>query len=177
MLPESQEYRKEIISPEGTMRLRPVESSNLADLIILAEATGLSPWTARCYLQELRDPNSIMLRLLGDDNGIVGFVVGRLVPAASESAESDAEIYNIAIRPSSQRKGSGDIIFRAFLEICSNKGVDNIWLEVRESNYTAISFYLQKGFSVIQKRPGFYSNPPDNALVMKLSVRKAKLDK
>ena len=44
---------------------------------------------------------------------------------------------------------------------------EDIFLEVRESNQIAINFYLKAGFEKISVRKRFYSNPTENALIMK----------
>jgi [ribosomal protein S18]-alanine N-acetyltransferase len=177
MLAASRDYRRDIQFEDELIRARAIENSDIAELIRLGEETGLSQWTANCYLEELKNIASIMLRLIDDENRLIGFVVGRLVPSTITDRANDAEIYNIAIRTRSQRKGRGDVIFNAFLDVCYAVKVSQVWLEVRESNEKAIGFYLNKGFAVVQKRPGFYSDPPENALVMRLTLENLKLDK
>lgn len=148
-------------------RIRPIEPANIADLIEIADATGLSPWTAQNYLDELQNENSIMLRLMADDNSIIGFVVGRLVAAAEPDTVFDAEIYNIAVIEPEQRKGCGQTLFDAFRGICGAREVGSIWLEVRESNRKAIRFYERNGFSPVQTRSHFYENPREHAILMR----------
>ena len=46
----------------------------------------------------------------------------------------------------------------------------NIFLEVRESNQTAISFYKKNNFKEISIRKNYYSEPTENAIIMKLEV-------
>src|SRR5215203_4694050 len=123
-------------------RIRAVEVANIGDLIRIGEETRLSPWTAQNYLDELKNDNAIMLRLISDDdNAVIGFVVGRLVVGGETESTLDAEIYNIAVVELEQKKGCGQRLFDAFIDECRDKGAANIWLEVRESNTTAIRFY------------------------------------
>ena len=48
--------------------------------------------------------------------------------------------------------------------------IKNIFLEVRESNQTAINFYKKNKFKEISIRKNYYSKPTENAIIMKLEV-------
>lgn len=150
------------------LRIRPVESAHIADLIRIGEETNLSPWSAESYLDELKNPVAVVLRLIADDNSTIGFVVGRKVLSGDIETQQDAEIYNIAVTEKEQGKGCGQRLFDAFAAICHDDNVENIWLEVRESNKKALQFYEKNGFERVQTRPHFYSNPREHAVLMKL---------
>lgn len=154
-----------------TLRIRPIEAGHIADLIRIGDETNLSPWTAQHYLDELKNPDAIMLRLVGEDNSTHGFVVGRQVAGGFVEASVDAEIYNIAVVPLQQGNGLGQFLFDAFVAVCVEKGIQNIWLEVRESNHGAIAFYEKNGFIRIQSRNNFYADPREAALLMKLDLK------
>lgn len=146
-------------------RVRPSTAAHIGAMIRIAEATNLSPWSAQNYFDELKTERSIMLCLENSTCKIIGFIVGRLVPAAEEN-KTDAEIYNIAVHEHEQGKGKGRRLLDAFLERCQDLKVGHIWLEVRESNERAIKFYIKNGFEQVQKRPNFYQNPREHALLM-----------
>ena len=152
-------------------RIRPVEASHIADLIRIADETNLSAWTAQNYLDELQITDSIMLRLESAANDTIGFIVGRIVQGGTIETAIDAEIYNVAIVESEQKKGLGQRLFDAFVVKCRQIGVGNIWLEVRASNQKAIRFYEQNGFGHVQSRNNFYENPREHALLMKLLLK------
>lgn len=153
------------------MRIRPVEAAHVGDLIRIAEETRLSPWTASCYLDEMKNPDSILLRLVAEDNSTVGFVVGRFVTSSEIESSVDAEIYNIAVSETLQKKGFGQLLFNAFAAACHKKRARKIWLEVRESNYKAIAFYEKNGFSRVHTRNHFYNNPREHAILMRLDLK------
>ena len=46
----------------------------------------------------------------------------------------------------------------------------DIFLEVRESNQVAINFYKKNKFKEISVRKNYYSEPNENAIIMKLEV-------
>lgn len=152
-------------------RIRTIEASHIGALIALGEASNLSPWSAQSYLDELKEPRSIMLRLESLENATVGFIVGRVVAAADDADAVDADIYNIAVERSIQGNGNGQLLLDEFLRRCRESGVRSVWLEVRESNAVAIKFYERNGFFAITTRKHFYTNPPEHALLMRLNLQ------
>jgi ribosomal-protein-alanine N-acetyltransferase len=151
-------------------RIAAVTPSHVADLIRIGEETRLSPWSAEHYLDEIKNPRSIMLRLISDENETVGFVVGRLVLGGDLEVRTDAEIYNIAVINEEQQRGNGQRLLDAFLARCAEKDTRCVWLEVRESNHKAIGFYVKNGFEQVQSRPNFYNDPVEAALLMRLKL-------
>lgn len=75
---------------------------------------------------------------------------------------ADGDITNVAVTASARRKGVG----RALIEGLKALPVENLFLEVRESNLPAISLYESAGFSRDGLRKNFYSNPRENAILM-----------
>lgn len=157
--------------PGCIIRVRPIEAPHVADMMRLADETNLSHWSAQNYLDEIKNPDAIMLRLVSDDNLMLGFVVGRLVSGGNINTQPDAEIYNIAVKKDVQNKGHGQVLFDAFVDGCRQKNAEQIWLEVRQSNHNAISFYEKNGFERVQTRNHFYQNPREHALLMRLDLK------
>jgi ribosomal-protein-alanine N-acetyltransferase len=151
-------------------RIRPVEASHIADLMRIGEETNLSPWSAQSYLEEMKNPDAVILRMVNTENATIGFVVGRLIPAGETEPRTDAEIYNIAVVSHEQRRGCGQTLFEAFRHRCVLRNAANIWLEVRESNQPAIRFYEKNGFEQVQSRNHFYENPREHAILMRLRL-------
>ena len=73
-----------------------------------------------------------------------------------------------------------EILAIATVEEYRNKGIaqelldkiktKDIFLEVRESNQVAINFYKKNKFNQISIRKNYYSEPNENAIIMKLEV-------
>ena len=91
------------------------------------------------------------------DGGVVGFLVVRRV------APDELEILNLAVAPSSRRKGVARGLVLTVLE--SLYGA--VFLEVRESNSAARQFYKSIGFSELNRRPAYYPDSQEAAIVMK----------
>lgn len=150
------------------IRFRKIETRNIAELIEIAESTGLSHWSAQNYIDEQKNPNAMMLRLESDENSTIGFIVGRIVPASDDELAVDAEIYNIAVVETHQRQGNGQLLLDEFIRNCLLSNVRHLWLEVRASNGKAIAFYTSRGFLPITRRRDFYNDPVEDAILMRL---------
>lgn len=150
------------------LRFRQIESRNIAELIEIAQCAGLSHWSAQNYIDELKNPNAIMLRLESDANLTIGFIVGRIVPASDDELAVDAEIYNIAVVDAAKRQGNGQLLLDEFIGTCLTSNVRHLWLEVRASNAGAIAFYNANGFLPITRRRDSYNDPVEDGILMRL---------
>ncbi|QQS33096.1 MAG: ribosomal protein S18-alanine N-acetyltransferase [Acidobacteriota bacterium] len=145
-------------------QVKAADPSHISELIKIGDETGLSPWSAQNYLDEMKRDDSVILKISDDHNQISGFICGRI--PISELGE--AEIFNIAVRPAF--RGKGQILLDEFLEMCRQRGTRKVWLEVRASNEKAHNFYARNGFVRSGIRRNFYSYPVEDAVLMCLTV-------
>jgi ribosomal-protein-alanine N-acetyltransferase len=98
-----------------------------------------------------------------EDEEIKGYLITQIVCG-------EGELHRIGVRPDARRRGIAD----ALMEQLNNKGKkDQLYqwfLEVRESNESAIALYKKWGFERLDLRKNYYHNPTENALIMKLLV-------
>ncbi|MGH9662458.1 MAG: GNAT family N-acetyltransferase [Bryobacteraceae bacterium] len=95
-------------------------------------------------------------QVVEEDGIVAGFIVTR------EVGPDEFEILNLAIDPERRRRGLGR---RMLADATARPGVH--FLEVRESNAGARAFYQAAGFAVAGRRPAYYNEPPEAAIVMK----------
>lgn len=74
------------------------------------------------------------------------------------------DIISLAVKPEYRRQGIATLLF-GYLEKLNTQGL-KIFLEVRESNLSAISFYNSLNFNLISTRKNYYSAPTENALIL-----------
>jgi ribosomal-protein-alanine N-acetyltransferase len=106
---------------------------------------------------------------LSDDIGVVGggMVVGFLV---ASMIPPQAELESIAVDPAFQRRGVARELFAALVEeIRSAQGTEVI-LEARASNFPALALYSALGFAEIGRRPRYYADPIEDAVLMRLRL-------
>jgi ribosomal-protein-alanine N-acetyltransferase len=90
---------------------------------------------------------------------VVGFLIGR-------QTIEEAEVLNLAVAPGSRRKGSGSALLQAAVERFQARGVNRVYLEVRESNRAGIAFYEKHGFLQAGRREAYYRDPIETAVIM-----------
>lgn len=78
----------------------------------------------------------------------------------------ECEIARIAVTPSCRRQGVAGALLLTAEQFCQSKGIKRILLDVRETNTPAIAFYKTKGFQTDGIRKNYYTNPPENAILM-----------
>ncbi len=131
-------------------------------------ACGLEGWSAEDYRNETYRADSFNVTATINCE-TVGYLIGRLIPA-----ERYGELYNIGVDPRFRRKKIANSLLAEFMDFCASENLEKIFLEVRESNQTAIKFYLKNNFAVIGKRKNFYSNPTEDAILMEKEISSTK---
>lgn len=116
-------------------------------------------WSAESFKSESLKDNGIVL-YIQEDNGIISALL------TAYTAFGEADITNVAVLPEYRRKGYAKHLISEFEKIIPDD-TEDIFLEVRESNQNAINLYLKSGFEQISIRKKFYSNPIENAVIMK----------
>ena len=143
------------------------------EILAIQTECNLSVWSKKDYLGELEREDSIFKIAQTADEKVVGFALVHLLFGNSnlENISFDSsEILNIAVRNSFQHKGIGQMIFDEILSELESKDISEIWLEVRQSNANAIKFYQKNEFEMQFERKNYYSNPTENAFVLRRSV-------
>ncbi|HZU29800.1 MAG TPA: ribosomal protein S18-alanine N-acetyltransferase [Candidatus Angelobacter sp.] len=98
--------------------------------------------------------------VIEQDETLCGFIIGHQIGG-------EWEIENIAISNSWRHKGLGSCLLAEFLELVRNRGGEQIFLEVRESNHAARALYRKLAFEETGRRKMYYQNPAEDALVLK----------
>lgn len=131
--------------------VRPGEPGDAGALASLDSLVNPSPWTegqfaAACAV----DPASAERALVVYDGGrLQGFAVYSRVL-------DEACIHNIAVHPSRQRGGLGQVLLAAVLAAAGGEGAARCYLEVRASNVAARTLYEKLGFRLDGVRRNYY---------------------
>ncbi|HDH96477.1 MAG TPA: ribosomal-protein-alanine N-acetyltransferase, partial [Proteobacteria bacterium] len=78
----------------------------------------------------------------------------------------------IAVKDRWRRMGIGSALLKRLLTAARERGVRKAYLEVRVSNIEAIGLYEKHGFLVSGIRKAYYSDTGEDALVMKLEMKR-----
>ena len=74
---------------------------------------------------------------------------------------------NVAVAPAYRRQGRGEALMLAMMKALRELGREALFLEVRESNSPALGLYARLGFEQVGKRPRYYVNPVEDALILR----------
>lgn len=139
----------------------------ITDVLRIAQENNLSEWSRESYQLEISNASSVTL-CLKYSGETIGFAVMRLIMNQDyNELHNEAEILNIGVVKSKQNEGFGQVLLDELLERCKKNTIKYIWLEVRKSNLSATAFYKKNNFSVEFERKNYYTNPLENALIMK----------
>lgn len=78
----------------------------------------------------------------------------------------EGELLNIAVLEKYRRQGLAEILLKTLEDFFTEKNITVIYLEVREKNQSALSFYEKHGFIKNGFRKNYYRNPDDNGVLM-----------
>lgn len=144
-----------------TPTIRPVAESDTEALIALeAQLFGSDAWSPEVFRAELAHPTSFYL-VLEDDGHVVGYGGLRVVGSGQPG-----DIQTLAVAPDYRGSGWGRAILDHLLDQSRQRGVTELFLEVRADNPVANALYQSAGFEEIGRRERYYQ--PDNvdAVVM-----------
>ncbi|HER4546512.1 TPA: ribosomal protein S18-alanine N-acetyltransferase [Streptococcus pyogenes NGAS726] len=143
-----------IVTTLSESNMKTVEEQAKKIYQLLEMVYGTSPWTLEQVLIDIRRDQTDYF-LLYDYDKLLGFL-------AIQDLAGEVEMTQIAILPSHQGLGLASQLMTHLGSIESD-----IFLEVRESNHKAQGLYQKFGFKFIGKRPDYYRNPIETALLMK----------
>lgn len=138
-----------------------IESMTVDDIVQVAEIERQIfsiPWSEKAFRDSMESDNTIYIVAKENDN-VAGY-------AGMYLSFEEGNITNVAVNPLSRRKGIGEKIVRDILNRAYEKGVRDVFLEVRETNSVAIALYEKIGFKEEGIRKNFYDKPRENALIM-----------
>ena len=125
----------------------------------LAKECFQDPWSERSIATELTNPLSLWLVAL-DGEQVVGYV-------GSQSVMGEADMMNIAVSAQHRRLGIAQSLVERLVAALAQKDVNSLTLEVRASNEPAKALYGKLGFLQVGRRPNYYRNPKEDALILR----------
>ena len=123
---------------------------------------GSAAWSEKSVASELENPLSVWLVAMEGEK-VLGYV-------GSQTVIDETDMMNVAVHPEHRRKGVAEALIAALSQGLKERG--NVWLtlEVRASNAPAIALYDKLGFAQVGRRPNYYRNPREDALILRKSL-------
>ena len=141
------------------IRYEIMQQTHVQQIAALEKECFSDPWSVASIASELSNPLSLWLVALDGDR-VVGYV-------GSQSVLDGADVMNLAVSSQYRRQGIAQNLMLLLEKELKKKGVLMLALEVRVSNTAAISLYEMIGFRQVGRRPRYYSNPREDALILR----------
>ncbi len=139
--------------------IRPGDPGDLPAVLRIERASFADPWPTSALLQELV-PSSLRLPLiLQCGESVIGYLMAWRTP-------DQLHILNLAVDPAYRRQGHGRRLLEVALDAAQRGGADQVTLEVRPGNQAALALYAALGFAQTGRRPHYYVDTGEDALVL-----------
>lgn len=149
---------------ESRIEIGEMTEQDLEDVMEIERSSFPTPWSRALFARELTLPfaKSFVAREVPPDR-LAGYLCFWLV-------EPEAHILNLATHPDRRRRGIGAYLLHAGVNFCQARGIQEITLEVRRSNYKAIALYRNFHFQLQGIRPRYYRDSGEDAIIMGLQL-------
>lgn len=146
-----------------------VRAMTLQDLEPVQAIDRLSfslPWPASAFNYELTQSDHSRNYVIEEDLGTETRQV--VAMAVVWVIVDEAHIATIAVHPDWRGRGLSKLLFKRILSDVKDIGMQTVLLEVRAGNQVALEIYRQFGFEVVGRRPRYYQDNQEDALLMTL---------
>ena len=141
------------------IQIKPMNESHVAQVAALEKICFSMPWSENSVRSELTNPLSLWL-VAEEENVVLGYI-------GSQAVMDEADVMNVAVVPDRRREGIAQKLVEALVATLDGKDVHALLLEVRASNEPAKALYERQGFTQVGRRPNYYRNPKEDALILK----------
>jgi len=149
-------------------KFRKAVLSDLSAIVALErDCSTAAHWTEQHYLEALAGDGPERLVLVAESTADPHLILGFL---AARHIAREWELENIVVAGVVRRTGIGHHLLDTFLKQAAESGGSSVFLEVRESNHSARSFYEKAGFRECGRRKLYYANPPEDAILCRRAL-------
>lgn len=122
------------------------------------------PWGPDAFLEEINCKDAFNCLVRRTSAEIIGYLFCRRIA-------DEVHILKIAVARMWRHQGIASWLMNQGLRRTGEAGMDTVLLEVRPSNTAALALYRKFGFETTGRRPGYYPETGEDALLM---MRQAK---
>ena len=141
------------------MKYVKMDQCHVAQIAELEKLCFSDPWSEKSIASELSNPLSAWFVAL-DGERVVGYV-------GSQSVLGWADMMNLAVDSQYRRRGIAEQLVDVLVSHLKACDVICLTLEVRVSNQPAIALYEKLDFVQVGRRPNYYHNPKEDALILR----------
>lgn len=151
------------------VKIRRMEGRDLARVMVIEQQSYSMPWTESTFRGLLRRTDADLYVAETRGAAVAGYAV-------SWAVLEQGELGNVAVAPEFRRRGVAHRLLDAVVDRARERGVRELFLEVRVSNNHARELYQTYGFREVGRRRNYYMEPVEDALVMRKDLDPASAD-
>lgn len=141
------------------MTIEKMQIQHVPQVVALEKQCFSDPWSEKSIASELVNDLAFWLVALEGET-VAGYV-------GSQTVMGESDMMNIAVHPDFRRQGIAEALVETLITELREQGSRCLTLEVRSSNDPAKQLYQKLGFIQIGKRPNYYFNPREDALILR----------
>ena len=141
------------------MQIRRAVADDAPKIASLEEEIFSDPWQTKDIFSYITTAYGMCFVALSDSGELLAYLIGTMIPP-------EGEIYRIATRPESRRRGIAYRLLDFAAKTERGRGLECLFLEVRSKNIPARNLYHSYGFREMGERKNYYKDPEDDAVVM-----------
>lgn len=123
-----------------------------------------NPWTELSFFNELSNDHSYNFVLTSKNKSeekLIAYLCMRRII-------DEIHILKMAVQSAYRRKGMAYYLLKnGLLQSAAKNQIRTAFLEVRPTNVSGLSLYQKLGFQIIGKRPRYYTDTGEDAIIMK----------
>ncbi len=147
------------------IKIRPVTLDDISEIVEIERVAFSDPWSAQSFGESINHPAVYFAGAWSGASNLLGYVVAWFVA-------DQGEIANLAVAPTGWGQGVGRALLTHAIEEGKRRGIDEMYLEVRDSNARARKLYEASGFEEIGRRRRYYSKPVEDAIVLRRTLKR-----
>ena len=136
---------------------------DIEHILAIEEVSFKAPWSRTLFLEEMacKTACSYVVKLTGSEKHkpVIAYICSRMIGC-------EMSILRIAVSPEWRNLGIASWLLDKCFNMARDKRVRSVFLEVRESNSAAIALYGKLGFISVGKRPAYYPETGEDAVVL-----------
>ena len=139
--------------------IRSAALNDVPTILAIEQPTlGAAHWTAEQYSKLV---GSGVVLVAEEAGQFCGFI-------CADAVAGEWEIENLVVAASFLRRGIANELVRSLIRRAENEAASAVLLEVRESNLPARGLYEKCGFREVGRRPAYYKDPTEEAILYAL---------
>lgn len=147
--------------------IRGLVYADLPQVVAIERRAFPTPWSLAMFVLELSKASAICLAAIREERLVAYLVCSRY--------DRVRHIMNVAVEPDLTRRGIASALVSELFAQADTPG-QQYTLEVRPSNVAAIALYQGFGFVSAGRRPGYYMDNREDALIMWRTVGEPPAD-